>query len=297
VPASTPRQRALLSLDGLSIGDAFGENFFGEITDVLPRIGRREVPETVWPYTDDTEMALSVVRVLIDHDEIQQDRLARLFAERMQPSRGYGVGAYKILSGIQSGRDWRALSRSGFDGAGSFGNGAAMRVAPLGAYFADRSLDFLAEQATLSAEITHAHAEGIAGGIAVALAAALAMRAHGSPQPLGASFLTSVRDATPPGYTRDTIDEACSLPENTTPLQAAKVLGNGSGVTAPDTVPFCLWICSRYSHDFVEAMWNTVTALGDRDTTCAIVGGIVACQTGRGAIPEEWFDFRESLEI
>jgi ADP-ribosylglycohydrolase len=68
-------------------------------------------------------------------------------------------------------------------------------------------------------------------------------------------------------------------------------------VTAPDTVPFCLWICSRYSNDFVEAMWNTVTALGDRDTTCAIVGGIVACQTGREAIPSEWFDFRESFEI
>ncbi len=70
------------------------------------------------------------------------------------------------------------------------------------------------------------------------------------------------------------------------------MLGNGSGVTAPDTVPFCLWICSRFSNDFVEAMWNTVTALGDRDTTCAIVGGIVACQTGRDAIPSEWFDFR-----
>ena len=45
----------------------------------------------------------------------------------------------------------------------------------------------------------------------------------------------------------------------------------------------------------MEALWNTVTALGDRDTTCAIVGGIVACQTGAESIPEAWLDCRESL--
>jgi hypothetical protein len=44
-------------------------------------------------------------------------------------------------------------------------------------------------------------------------------------------------------------------------------------------------------------MWNPVTALGDRDTTCAIVGGIVACQTGRDGIPEDWFDYREPIEV
>jgi ADP-ribosylglycohydrolase len=297
VDQRTPKQWALLSLDGLSIGDAFGENFFGEIEEVLPRIGRREVPETVWRYTDDTEMALSIVRVLVDHKSINQDVLAQLFAERMQPSRGYGVGAYQILAGIQRGKHWRSLSRSGFDGVGSFGNGAAMRAAPLGAFFADQPLSFVAEQARLSSEITHAHPEGIAGGIAVSVAAALAVQAHGSSTPLGKGFIEAVRDATPEGYTHDAIDEALAVPEGATPVQAARLLGNGSGVTAPDTVPFCLWVCSRFSNDFVEAMWSTVTALGDRDTTCAIVGGIVSCQTGRDAIPEEWFDFREPVTI
>jgi ADP-ribosylglycohydrolase len=284
-------------LDGLSIGDAFGENFFGHPEEVLPRIGRREVPETVWPYTDDTEMALSVVRVLLEHESIEQEVLAQRFASRMQPSRGYGAGAYRILAGIRGGRHWRSLSRSEFDGMGSFGNGAAMRVAPLGAFLADRPLEFIGEQARLCSEITHAHPEGVAGGIAIAVAAALAIHARGRDVPLGKSFMAAVRNATPPGYTRHTIAEAISLPDETTPLVAAKALGNGSAVTAPDTVPFCLWICSRFSNDFVEAMWNTVTALGDRDTTCAIVGGIVACQTGRAAIPEEWFDYRESFEI
>lgn len=49
-----------------------------------------------------------------------------------------------------------------FYGQGSYGNGAAMRVAPLGAYFAD-DLALATQQARLSAEVTHAHAEGLIG--------------------------------------------------------------------------------------------------------------------------------------
>ncbi len=48
-----------------------------------------------------------------------------------------------------------------------------MRVAPLGAYFAD-DLPCLVTEARASAEITHAHPEGQAGAIAVAVAAAWA---------------------------------------------------------------------------------------------------------------------------
>ena len=50
-----------------------------------------------------------------------------------------------------------------------------MRVAPLGAYFAD-DLEMVRAQAVLAAEVTHAHPEGIAGAVAVALAAAWACR-------------------------------------------------------------------------------------------------------------------------
>ncbi len=52
------------------------------------------------------------------------------------------------------------------------GNGAAMRVAPIGAYFAD-DLDKVLYYAQASAEVTHAHIEGIVGAMAVAVASAL----------------------------------------------------------------------------------------------------------------------------
>src|SRR5262249_767720 len=159
---------------------------------------------------------------------------------------------------------------AGFRHMGSFGNGAAMRVAPLGAYFAEESLEKVARQARLRAEVTHAHPEGIAGAIAVAVAGALAWRQRDQPEPLANPWIEQVLELVPAGYTHDGVAEALGLPKESPITTAAKTLGNGAGVTAPDTVPLCLWVAARHSNDFVEALWTTVAALGDRDTTCAI---------------------------
>jgi ADP-ribosylglycohydrolase len=290
-----PIERAWLSLEGLSVGDAFGERFFGVDEHVAALIERRAEPGgRIWPYTDDTEMALSIVEELARAGAVDQDALARAFALRMDPSRGYGAGAYRILMHVKGGGDWRRASRDNFRGRGSFGNGAAMRVAPLGAYFAN-DVERCVREARLSAEITHAHEEGIAGAIAVAAGAALAWKRRGSGLPLGREWLRLVRDIVPAGEVRAGIDEALGLPAGTSTRDAARALGNGAGISAPDTVPFCLWIASWHSNDFVEAMWQTVSALGDRDTTCAIVGGIVSVHAGEEAIPFPWRLAREAL--
>ncbi|EEF61878.1 ADP-ribosylation/crystallin J1 [Pedosphaera parvula Ellin514] len=76
---------------------------------------------------------------------------------------------------------------------------------------------------------------------------------------------------------------------------AAVTLGNGSQVISSDTVPFTLWCAARYLHDYQEALWTTVAGYGDRDTTCAIVGGIVNLSTDATSIPAEWRDAREPL--
>jgi len=52
--------RARLALDGLSVGDAFGERFFGSPALVEALIEQRAVPAPPWFWTDDTAMALSV---------------------------------------------------------------------------------------------------------------------------------------------------------------------------------------------------------------------------------------------
>jgi len=289
-------ERARLSLEGLSVGDAFGERFMGPPHRVMSFITRRAEPGGVWRWTDDTAMAISIVDELDERAAIDQDALAARFAENFDPARGYGAGAYKILSAIEDGTHWRHASGTAFGGMGSLGNGAAMRVAPLGAFFSD-DVDRCITEARKSAEITHAHEEGIAGAIAVAVGAALTFHRHKGELPNGREWLACVRDLVPPGTVRSGIETALALPAKTTTAEAAHVLGNGAAVTASDTVPFCLWMAAWKSHDYAEALWETVSAMGDRDTTCAIVGGIVALQVGLEGIPEGWRRSRERLPI
>ncbi len=126
-------------------------------------------------------MAVSIVDQLDETGSIDRDQLAERFAERFDPARGYGAGAYRILSAIGEGTHWRHAAGSAFGGSGSLGNGAAMRVAPLGAFFAD-DLERCVSEARSSAEVTHAHGEGIAGAIAVAVASALTWPRRGAPE-------------------------------------------------------------------------------------------------------------------
>lgn len=234
-------------------------------------------------------MALSIVEQLEERDAIDQDDLAKRFARRMDLTRGYGEGAYEVLSKIRDGKKWQIASRNSFRGMGSFGNGAAMRVAPLGAHFAS-DIPRVVREATASAEVTHAHPEGIAGAVAVAVAAALCAttsRSNAKARPFIESVLR--HSHVPRGYTHDAIAEALSLADGCGPIDAAKTLGNGSGVTAPDTVPFCLWVVANHlDASYEDALWATVSALGDRDTTCAIVGGVLVMRTGIHGIPATW---------
>ena len=90
------------ALEGLSVGDAFGERFFGPPERWMSWIQAREVgaPEP-WRWTDDTVMALACVEFLEEHGAIDPGALARAFAARYvqrEPWRGvYGGGAHRLL--------------------------------------------------------------------------------------------------------------------------------------------------------------------------------------------------------
>ncbi|MCC6336627.1 MAG: ADP-ribosylglycohydrolase family protein [Myxococcales bacterium] len=287
----TPRERMQLSLEGLSLGDAFGERFFGPPGIVTGRIAAREVPPGPWAWTDDTAMALSLCEVLEAHGAVERDALAQAFARRFatEPMRGYGGGARDILTEIGRGTPWELAAGRAFDGQGSLGNGGAMRAAPVGAYFAE-DLARVVEEARRSAEVTHAHADGQAGAIAVAVAAALVVRGADGP-----SLLRETLAHVPSGETRDALARALEVPLTTSPEVAAERLGSGARVLSWDTVPFSLWCAARHLDDFEAALWCTVAGLGDRDTTCAIVGGVVALRVGQAGLPAAWLTRREAL--
>lgn len=282
-------KRARLALEGVSVGDSFGGCFF------RPADGSKAVPPAPWRYSDDTVMSLAIVSVLDRYGRIEPDELAREFAGRYQvdPYRGYGLTVRRVLEGIAEGVPWSQAAGQVFEGLGSMGNGGAMRAAPIGAYFCD---DYRAvvEQARVSAATTHAHPEGQAGAVAVAVAAAWAFQ-QGRRSEAGPGMLETVAEHTPAGETRTGIERARSL-DFSLPIQAAvEVLGNGSRITAPDTVPFALWCAARHIGDFAEALWSAAAAGGDNDTNGAIVGGIVVLANHRGVIPQEWLEAREIL--
>jgi ADP-ribosylglycohydrolase len=131
-------ERARLSLEGLAIGDAFGEMLSYQCGKARERV-ERGLAAGPWFRTDDTEMALTIFEVLRRRGRIDPNELALQFAERYRrdPNRGYGTMARVILRAILKGVPWEKAAASAFGGTGSMGNGAAMRVAPLGAYFAD----------------------------------------------------------------------------------------------------------------------------------------------------------------
>ncbi|MGP4027504.1 ADP-ribosylglycohydrolase family protein [Actinomadura sp. 3N407] len=272
---------AYASLQGLALGDALGSQFF--VPANRPAFEAQTLPPGPWQWTDDTEMAASIYLILSRHGTIDQDALAESFAERHDFDRGYGPSTGRLLRLIREGGDWRTLAREPFDGTGSWGNGAAMRVAPIGAWFADDPGE-AARQAALSAEVTHPHPEAVAGAIAVAVAAALAPT---TPPP--GKFIDEILRHVPSGTVRTGITEARHLLTISDPSTASAVLGNGRQVAAHDTVPFALWAAARHLRDYERAFWTTAAAGGDVDTTCAIVGGIL------GTAPAAWLPDCEPL--
>ncbi|MBT2388915.1 ADP-ribosylglycohydrolase family protein [Streptomyces sp. ISL-1] len=282
-------ERALDSLRGLSVGDALGSQFF--VPSNYPLLKRRELPPGPWQWTDDTEMACSVLAVLAAHGRVDQDALARSFAEHHDFDRGYGPAVNRMLRLIREGGDWRELAAGLFQGQGSWGNGSAMRIAPLGAWYASDP-----EQATHQAEIssytTHQHREAVVGAMAVAAAAALAANPAGQPGP--AELLDGVVALVPRSAVGAGLRRARDMLDYDDAGTVAAVLGSGRRTSAHDTVPFALWSAARSLGDFERAFWTTAQVGGDVDTTCAIACGVVAAGKS-GQPPAAWLEQTETL--
>jgi ADP-ribosylglycohydrolase len=298
VPADHPVRldRVRLALDGLSVGDALGSEFFVPANRHRLFADPFDPPPGPWGYTDDTEMALAVADTLARNGRVDPDDLINGFARRYdaRPDRGYGPGMIRLLSGVCRGEDYRRAARSLFSGTGSMGNGSAMRVAPVAGYFAD-DLDRVAAEAAGPAEVTHAHPDGVAGAVAAAVAGAYAWQSReraGDPA-VRAGLFAAVLDLTPEGDIRFGVAHASTVDLGLSVQSAASLLGNGSRVTCRDTVPFCLWAAARHLDDYPAAIETTIRAGGDIDTNCAIVGGIVGLAAD---VPGEWLGRREPLE-
>ena len=292
-------KEAILSLEGLSLGDSFGQNFFIEQRKAIALIQARQLPDEPWLYTDDTVMGISVVETLDKFQRIDREYLIQSFVRRylQTPNRGYGSNAARTFREIHEGADWKQLSLDAFSGMGSMGNGGAMRAAPIGAYFYDDYRRVI-EEAKASCEVTHAHPDAQAGTIAVAVAAAYFVRQRlGLLSSDSESLLETAIEHTPQGDTRSRIQRAINIPGDSRLDYVISLLGNGSTLCSYDTVPIALWFVANSNRNFSDTLWHSVAALGDRDTICAIVGSLMALMVGKDKLPTTWCDRREPLII
>lgn len=124
------------------------------------------------------------------------------------------------------------------------------------------------------------------------MGAALAWRFRDTQMPH--EFIAEIHGRIPDSFVKNGIAKI-KLTKDIPVRDAAKILGNGSRITAPDTVPFAIWCAATHLDDYEAALWARVSGLGDCDTNCAIVGGIVVMSTGVSNIPKLWLEHREPI--
>ncbi len=197
-------------------------------------------------FTDDTVLTVALADSILFGSEYT-DKLKEYY--NLYPNAGYGTGFIR----------WASSSER--EAYNSWGNGAAMRVSPIG--FAYDSLEEVLEMARKSAEVTHNHEEGVRGAQAIAAAVFLARTGKDK---------TEIAD-----YISKTF--AYKLDE---PLESVRER-HQHDVSCQATVPPAI-IAFLESENFEDAIRKAISIGGDSDTIACITGGIA--HAFYGDIPE-----------
>ena len=282
-----PQDRSAVAagvLLGTFVGDAVAARWEGAEAVALDEARERltvALSADTLTYTDDTQMALALAEHLCDHPAVDQAELAVTFLEHFEGHRGYARGMFGIVDAWCSGQDFAAAARSVFP-EGSFGNGAAMRVAPVGAVWDDPFV--VAAAAGRQAVLTHAHPIGIDGAIVQACAVALAAQ-HGI---FDVGDIAVVAAMCQSDEMRRALAAAGDLSLDPAvramPEIAAAI---GTGVLADQSVPAALWVASRAA-DVADAVLLSLALGGDADTIAAMACAVLGAARGAEDLPATW---------
>lgn len=276
---------------GSALGDAIGEMAFSGLGEAALRASISQTGKLI--YTDDTAMAIGLAESLIARGRVDEQHLGDTFKANFdrEPWRGYASGPPTIFKWVETeGITYTAAARKLFDGSGSYGNGAAMRIAPLGLFY--HAAPDIYEPARASAVVTHAHPIGIDGAAVLAAAVARAVRLDPQDEFPFERFSQALIDraATPEIAEKMRLVQKL-VAENIAPSEATRYLGRG--VAVHESMPFAVYSFLRHSQSFEECLFCAILNGGDRDTLGAMAGAVSGAYLGIAAIPPEW---RERLE-
>lgn len=284
-------KKFLGAMVGSALGDAIGELAFAYPDKDLLCSKIHEATEL--RYTDDTAMAIGLAESLLEMGRIDQQHLGKTFSDNFdrEPWRGYAPGPPTIFSEVkQRGFSYVLAAERLFGEEGSFGNGAAMRIVPVGLFFYDSKEIY--DEACASAQVTHAHPVGMDGAAvqAIAIAEALKLDPKGD-FPLEEFTENLVRKSrTAEIYekmriVRDMVSQGAA------PASAADSIGRS--VAVHESMPFALYAFLLNPASFEECIYCAILNGGDRDTLGAMAGAVSGAYLGIDAIPPGW---REKLE-
>jgi poly(ADP-ribose) glycohydrolase ARH3 len=271
-------------LIGTAIGDSLGarregSSEFVEVADLAPR------------YTDDTAMTIAVAESLIEHKDYHYWHMADRFLKNYEhePWRRYGHTISRVFRLMRNGQLGFGMLDRNLYLEGSYGNGAAMRIAPVGLMYHDDPR-MLRDIAYNCAAITHSHELGLEGAALQACAVALAVLAD-SENISVYDFLGTLRMFAKPGPYQEKLKTVITLLENGASRDEV-VAKLGTGGSSLESVPTAIY--AFLSHrDFKSAVIYAVSLGGDADTIGAMTGAIAGACYGIEGIPSQW---RETVE-
>lgn len=274
------------SLVGTGVGDAVGAGFEGwhmvEAEAVEAVADRRDV----LTYTDDTHMMIGIAESLVENRGFDGQHMAHTFMENYErePWRGYGPGPPRIFRLVRAGETWDRAAETLYRG-GSYGNGSAMRIAPVGVLYHD-DLAGLREVAHKSSQITHSHELGKGGAALQACAVALAVNLEPTAAFDAREFLAKLDGFVDHETYRQKLAKVAALLDEADRARVAAELGNG--IEAFNSVPTAIYSFLSHARSFGEAILFAVSLGGDTDTIAAMTGAISGAYLGVDSIPDRW---------
>jgi poly(ADP-ribose) glycohydrolase ARH3 len=172
---------------------------------------------------------------------------------------------------------------------GSFGNGAAMRSAPLGLFFS-RDKDGLKDAAYGSSSITHSHPMAKESALLVSCAVSQIINGRTGHDLIGQLFDVIKRDE----YRKKLDITKRLLVEEPSAEEVAEALGNS--VMAVESAPTAVYAFLRHGDDYINTVRFCISLGGDTDTISAMAGALSGAHVGIGGLPEEFLDRLESRE-
>ena len=291
------QDRCVGCLLGVACGDVLGaavegwsaseiRESFGEMRDFCPSA------RGIGCYTDDTQMTLALASSLVELGRVDAAHLSRKYAEFYEPWRGYGGGAHVVMQALREGADHRVTGRLVFP-EGSYANGGAMRIAPVGLAYRHSPDDVLRKAVEDAIVCTHVHPEAIDGAVVQAKAVALAatMAKPGDLDPT--RFLEGLRRLSQTPILDGKLERLSrGIRQGDSDAFVVAMVGNRT--RASEAVASALWAFARYGDSTEECIVRAVSFGGDTDTIAAMAGALAGALHGASGIPPRWLDRLEN---